>query len=162
MSGPPEPALPLLFPTVVLQLWAPPNPDWHQERVLVPTGGGWGSEAPWAGMYGLPHLTTKIALQKFVGCDRASEPDLPFQWMNPVVFSRDKREKGGWGRGLKGREPGSRAESRGAGYIWDGERFPCLLQSKAGHLFLIILFPSPENRKIGLGICALCLVGCLP
>lgn len=53
--------------------------------------------------------------------------------MNPVVFSWDKREKGGWGRGLKGREPGSGDESRGAGYILDGEKFPCPLQSKAGH-----------------------------
>lgn len=81
-----------------------------------------------------------------------------------MVFSWDKREKGGWGSVLKGREPGSRDDSRGAGYILDGEKFPCRLQFKAGHLFLMILFPSLENRNkipVGLGICVLCLVRCL-
>lgn len=49
MSGPREPALPLLSPTVVFQLWVPPSPDWHWECVLVPAGGAVGSGAPGAG-----------------------------------------------------------------------------------------------------------------
>lgn len=75
-----------------------------------------------------------------------------------MVFSWDQREKGGLGRSLKGREPGSGDESRGAGYILDSENFPYPLQSKTGHLFLMILFPSLENKDkipVGLGICVM-------
>lgn len=51
------------------------------------------------------------------------------------------------------------------GTFWMVRSFPDISSLKAGHFFLVILFPIPENRdKIpaGLGMCVLCLVGCLP
>ena len=77
------------------------------------------------------------------------------------------QEREGW-VGKRSDGEGARKQGMNLGHqgtFWMVRSFPSSSSLKADHLFLVILFPILENRdKIpaGLGMCVLCLVGCLP